>query len=138
MGDFPHQEEGWETGAAPSKRRLPAAIAVLVLIVAATGVAVWWLSRGPSDADIATQLKASVQHELATGQMSEYRLQVADVSVIRVVGNQYKGIADIRTTRGALHQVALDVTADGDRVFWQTSPGAFFFVIQEQSSAVGG
>lgn len=138
MGDFEHQEDGWDLEPYDRRRRqLPVAIAFLVLLVVGAGAAVWWFSRGPSESDIAAQLKDSLQQELRTGQMAQFRLQVVDVQVIHASGNQYKGVADVRTVRGALHQVALDVTTDGDRVLWQTSPGAFFFAAQERLAGAG-
>jgi len=55
-------------------------------------------------------------------------LKVVDVTLVHKSGNEYKGIATVRTLDGVSHDVPVDVTADGANTMWETPKGAFSFV----------
>jgi len=61
----------------------------------------------------------------------DFGLKVVDVNLIHKVGNEYKGIATVKTRDGVTHDVPVDVTADGTKTLWETPPGAFAFVLDE-------
>lgn len=54
-------------------------------------------------------------------------LKVTKVRLVHKSGNEYKGIANVRTSDGVSHEVPVDVTADEDNTMWETPPGAFAF-----------
>jgi hypothetical protein len=58
-------------------------------------------------------------------------LKVTKVRLVHKSGNEYKGIATVRTSDGELHDVPVDVTADDDNLLWETEPGAFAFAHDE-------
>lgn len=117
------------------RQHLPGLIAVSAAVAVIAGVAIWWFTRGPDMQQIADEVKSSLQQELITGPAAEYNLQVVKVGVVHLDGNQYKAIADVQTMKGAIHQVALDVTTDGKQLIWQTEPGAFLFAAEERAYA---
>lgn len=93
-------------------------------------VAVPTATISPSEA-AANTVKSSMQHKLDTDpNLSPLNLTVVDVILVNKAGNEYKGIATIKTPEGPDHDVAVDVTADGTAVLWETAPGAFAFAAQ--------
>lgn len=54
-------------------------------------------------------------------------LKVTKVRLVHKSGNEYKGIANVRTPGGVSHEVPVDVTADENNTLWETPPGAFAF-----------
>lgn len=58
-------------------------------------------------------------------------LKVTNVRLVHKSGNEYKGIATVRTSDGELHDVPVDVTADDANLLWETPPGAFAFAADE-------
>jgi hypothetical protein len=69
-------------------------------------------------------VKISTQQQIDTD-FSQYHLHVETVDVVNKSGNQYEGLAVVRSAKGVDHNVPVEVTADGDRVLWHTDPGAF-------------
>ncbi|MEZ0357651.1 hypothetical protein [Mycobacterium sp. SA01] len=63
--------------------------------------------------------------------LSPLHLKVIHVDLVNKAGNEYKGIAQVKTSRGTSHDVPIDVTSDGDRTLWEAAPGAFLFAIQD-------
>ena len=55
--------------------------------------------------------------------LSKLRLKVVDVVLINKSGNEYKGIATVKTPEGEDHDVPVEVTADKDNTLWETLPG---------------
>jgi VCBS repeat-containing protein len=87
-----------------------------------------------SKTNISAMVKDSMQHQLdSDSRFSKYQLRVESVDVLHKSGNQYEGMATVRTAKGTEHQVPIDVTADGDKVLWNTGPGAFAFAIFEDT-----
>jgi len=85
--------------------------------------------------DLAGRVMQSVQHQLDTDQdLAQYHLSVQKVSVIPEFGNDYQGLATIRTKKGTERNVPIRVTADKDNMIWRTDPGAFLFAAQEEYS----
>lgn len=83
-------------------------------------------STPPSIDMIADSVQSSMQkHFNSDPDLSG--LKVTKVRLVHKSGNEYKGIATVRTSDGELHDVPIDVTADEDNTLWETPPGAFAF-----------
>jgi hypothetical protein len=55
------------------------------------------------------------------------------VSLIRVSDVKYEGVVTVRTAASSTtHDVAIDVTADDEKVIWHTDQGAWLWLAQEQ------
>ncbi|QRZ09255.1 hypothetical protein JN086_14205 [Mycolicibacterium austroafricanum] len=82
---------------------------------------------------VAGQVKRTMQDKLDNdSDLAKLGLTVVDVTLVHKAGNEYKGLATIRTPKGTERDVPVDVTADGDNILWETPPGAFLFAAQEQ------
>ncbi len=72
----------------------------------------------------AADVKTSMQHKLDTDpDFARASLTVIDVTLVQKSGNEYKGIATVRSRDGADHQVPVDVTSDSANTLWETPPG---------------
>lgn len=139
----------------PTKRRnwlVPTALAVGAAGVASavTLAVVLWLRQGPAPAPPTVAAPTSVQPPAPTTsqpppietiskavQSSMQKdldsdpdlsgLKVTKVRLVHKSGNEYKGIATVRTPDGESHDVPVEVTADEDNTLWETPPGAFAF-----------
>lgn len=79
------------------------------------------------------QVMQSMQEKFDTdADLSTLKLRVTNVVLVNSSGNQYKGIATVRTQKGTEHDVTVNVTADGNNMMWETEPGAFLFALQER------
>jgi len=111
------------------------AVTIAVLIV---GGAVWffWFS-GDSAEDIAATVKTDMQSYFATdADVQKYRITVKDVTLIEATGNEYNGIATVRTASGTTdHKIPITVTWDGKKGLWQTERGALLFLMSERPAA---
>lgn len=88
-------------------------------------------SQSPTEAAAAI-VKESLQHKLRTDpDLAKLNLAIVDVQLVNKAGNEYKGIATVKTQDGTEHDVPLDVTADGNNVLWETPPGAFLFALRD-------
>ncbi|MFN8089646.1 MAG: DUF2510 domain-containing protein [Mycobacterium sp.] len=89
-----------------------------------------------SPAEIAAaNVRVSMQRKLDSDpDLSKLRLKVVDVVLINKSGNEYKGIATVKTPEGEDHDVPVEVTADKDNTLWETPPGAFVFAQDEPPS----
>ena len=156
--DFPAPEPAPTPGPAPVKRNwlVLAALAfgVAGTTAALTMAAVWW-PRGavstapapvpspapptiqqvapaqstPSVEAIASSVRSSMQHDLDTDpDFKGLGVRIVDVKLVHKSGNEYKGIATVRTSDGVSHDVPVDVTADDANTLWETPKGAFSFV----------
>lgn len=86
-------------------------------------------SMSPTEA-AAADVKASMQHKLdSDSDLSKLGLKVLDVVLVNKSGNEYKGIATVKTEDGEKHDVAIDVTADQNDIIWTAPPGAFLFAL---------
>jgi hypothetical protein len=47
-------------------------------------------------------------------------------------GNEYEGLAVVHSPKNLDHNVAVHVTAEGDRIMWQSDPGGFAWAALEQ------
>ncbi|WP_445170904.1 hypothetical protein ACTXG7_10425 [Mycolicibacterium sp. Dal123E01] len=86
-----------------------------------------------SQADqVAVDVQSAMQSKLDTDpDLSPLHLKVIHVDLVNKAGNEYKGIATVKTLRGTSHDVPIDVTADGDKTIWEAAPGAFLFAVQD-------
>lgn len=121
-------------------RGIAAAVVVLLAVAVAgcgksevDGTALPVAGPSMSAADQAADLvKSSMQRKLDTDpDLSPLHLKVVNVELVNKNGNEYKGIATVRTSKGATHEVPIDVTADGENVIWEAGPGAFLFALQD-------
>ena len=90
----------------------------------------------PSGAELAESaaatVRASMQRDLDNDpDLGKLGLKVVEVNLVNKAGNEYKGIATVKTRDGATHEVPVDVTADESNVLWETPPGAFVFAVEE-------
>lgn len=129
---------------APTKRKFPVWARVLVGVV---GVLAGLALLGVINTDelvhrvkgedpytsISQWVQASLQDKLDTEPETAGRqLRVISVEVIHSTGNEYKGVATVRTRRGAEHELFLNITSDGDRGVWSAAnPAAFLLLMQE-------
>ncbi len=82
---------------------------------------------------VAADVKSSMQSKLDTDpDLSPLHLKVMHVDLVNKAGNEFKGIATVKTSRGTTHDVPIDVTADGDNTIWEAAPGAFLFALQDR------
>lgn len=84
-------------------------------------------SEPPDIEMISDAVKSSMQKQLDSDPDLS-GLKVTKVRLVHKSGNEYKGIATVRTPDGELHDVPVEVTADDDNTLWETPPGAFAFV----------
>jgi Protein of unknown function (DUF2510) len=86
-----------------------------------------------SQADqVAAEVQSAMQSKLDTDpDLSPLHLKVIHVDLVNKAGNEYKGIATVKTSRGTSHDVPIDVTSDGDKTLWEAGPGAFLFALRE-------
>ncbi|TGD84295.1 DUF2510 domain-containing protein [Mycolicibacterium sp. CH28] len=86
-----------------------------------------------SQADqVAAEVQSAMQSKLDSDpDLSPLHLKVVHVDLVNKAGNEYKGIATVKTSRGTSHDVPIDVTSDGDKTLWEAAPGAFLFAIQD-------
>lgn len=81
---------------------------------------------------VAAEVQSSMQSKLDTDpDLSPLHLKVVHVDLVNKAGNEYKGIATVKTSRGTSHDVPIDVTSDGDKTLWEAAPGAFLFAVQD-------
>jgi len=112
-----------------------AAIALAILVAGLVIVAGTWsymhsLSSDPrTDAERLTQnITVSMQKKFDENPaLIPVRLRVTDVSIVKKSGNEWAGIASIKTGWGESRDIAISVIADGDTGFWETGPGALMF-----------
>ena len=89
----------------------------------------------PSES-VAATVRESMQRDIDNdSELGKLGLKVVDVNLVHKSGNEYKGIATVRTRDGVTHDVSVDVTADGAGVLWETPPGAFAFAKDEPPPA---
>lgn len=80
----------------------------------------------------AANVRVSMQNKLDSDpDLSKLKLKVVDVVLINKAGNEFKGIATVKTPDGEEHDVPVEVTADKDNTLWETPPGAFVFAHEE-------
>lgn len=86
----------------------------------------------PKADQVAAEVQSSMQSKLDTDpDLSPLHLKVVHVDLVNKAGNEYKGIAQVKSSRGTSHDVPIDVTSDGDKTLWEAAPGAFLFAVQE-------
>ncbi|WP_293001559.1 hypothetical protein [Mycobacterium sp.] len=110
---------------------------LLSIGVVAVGVAGWHFYEQRQDssreADISTEVKESMQQTFRSDpNFSKYQLTVSKVDVMHKSGNDYEGLATVHSPKPVDHQVAIHVTAEGDKMMWQSDPGAFVWAAMEQ------
>ena len=92
---------------------------VLTALAIVAGVARTDLLNGGSGntENIAAHVAQSMEETLSTD--TNYRLHVVKVDIIKSQGNEYQGMATVRTAGGTERDVPVEVTADFGRVMWE-------------------
>ncbi len=123
----------------PQRKKLLIAAGVVLALLA--GIFIWkHYFSGPSDAELAAAVssgvKESMQHSFDTEErFIRYGLNVTEVVVVKKSGNEYQGVATVRTSSYAKHDVLVQITADPNGpLIWKTDPGAFLFLLQESAA----
>lgn len=76
----------------------------------------------------AAAVKVSMQRKLDSDpDLKGLGLTVVEVILVNRSGNEFKGIATVKTSDGVEHDVPVDVTSDNANTLWETPPGAFIF-----------
>ena len=87
---------------------------------------------GPSRADLETWVKGELQKHVQTDPvLKPYGITVESVQLVESGKNKYEGMGMVKF-QGAEKAVPLEVTADGERMMYQTKPSAFDFVAQAE------
>lgn len=95
-------------------------------------IAVATVGCGMSKEEISQTVKTSMQSKFNTDpQFKNLHFTVTDVQVLSKGGNLYTGIAKV-SYKEFLHDVAVDITVDGNQVMWQAPPGAFGFILGDE------
>ena len=83
----------------------------------------------------AALVEQSMQEKFDTDdELSELNLRVVDVVLVNKAGNEYKGLATVRTQNGTERDVPVEATFDGDNIIWESPPGALLFALEEQNA----
>lgn len=82
-------------------------------------------------AAVAAEVKRAMQRNLDDDPDLK-GLNVIEVLLVHKSGNEYKGIATVKTKDDTEHDVPVDVTADDENVLWETPPGAFSFAEENE------
>lgn len=86
--------------------------------------------------EAAALVKTSMQQKFDTDdELAELNLQVREVVLVNKSGNEYKGLATVRTQKGTERDVPVEVTFDGDNVLWESPPGALLFALEEKAAS---
>jgi hypothetical protein len=87
--------------------------------------------------EVSAAVKQSIQQDFARGdQICTNHLQVEQV-VVHAVGNAYQGTVTVRTPKGTLHDVAIQVSQQGAKITWLAPPGAFAFAVTDGAMPAG-
>jgi hypothetical protein len=135
---------------ADERRKLPIRALIAAGVAVAFGAALevlpyYLITNRPWENDVsqglADRVLPSMQHYLDTDQgLAQYHLSVQKVTVIPEFGNDYEGLATVRTKKGTERDVLIHVTATKDDMIWRADPGAFLFTVQEElpNTSTGG
>ncbi|WP_233211113.1 hypothetical protein [Mycobacterium sp. shizuoka-1] len=83
---------------------------------------------------VQADVKVSMQKKLDSDpDLKRLRLKVVDVMLVHKDGNEYKGIAHVRSKDGVVHDVPVEVTSDERNTMWETPPGSLDFAQDEPS-----
>lgn len=122
-------------------------VKTLLRIVAASvvlaGVAWFGWTKYTEDQDaqrmdrLSAQVKESMQNFVRDDpDIGPYNLRVLRVELIKVGDAKYEGMAAVRTAASTTeHDIAIEVTADGERAMWESPPGEFLFLRNEDPNA---
>lgn len=95
-------------------------------------IAVMIYGCGMSTQDIGETVKTSMQETFNTdSSFQKYNLKVNSIQVLKKGDGTYKGVASI-IYKGSPHNVIVEILVDGNNVMWETSPGSFMFIAQEE------
>lgn len=86
-----------------------------------------------STEDIAKEIKPMIQEEFDHNKgFKEYTLKVLDLTVIKVQGNSYKGLAKVEHD-GDIHNLTVNITYDGSNYMWEIPANEFLPITIESA-----
>lgn len=116
------------------------AAAVVVLVGAGWFAWDWYSGKQAADrtAEISSQVKDSLQQYVKNDpDIKPYNVRVLSVDLIQVGAVKYEGMAKVRAASSTVeHDVSIEVTADGERMMWESPPGEFLFLENESDIAL--
>ena len=81
-------------------------------------------------------VKTSMQQTFSTNsRFKKYNLKVERVQAFKKGDNSYKGLVSV-IYKGTSHNVAVEITVDGNKILWEAAPGTFMFIAREQMQNV--
>lgn len=84
-----------------------------------------------SNEELGREVRGALQeHFRMDPKLSKYSLDVADLTVINVNGNQYQGIATV-IHGGEQHMLPVAITYDGENFIWSLKGESFGFLAQQ-------
>lgn len=107
-------------------------VAFMAAIAHAPGMLALFAVGGMSTELVAESVKSSMQQKFdSDAGFKQWHLKVKGVHVLEQGDNRYQGMATV-VHDGKVHDVPVDITADGSNVMWTTQPGTFMFVLQKE------
>lgn len=83
-----------------------------------------------SSDELGYEVKASMQESFRSNpELSRYSLSITDLTVVKVEGNQYRGLASV-SHEGEIHKLPVEITYDGDSFMWNTDGSNFGFLAE--------
>lgn len=80
-----------------------------------------------STEDIAKEIEPLIQEEFNNKDFKEYHLKVLDLTVMKVQGNSYKGLAKVEHD-GDIHHLTINITYDGSNYMWEIPANEFLSI----------
>lgn len=125
----------------------PATRSFVLLVALATAVIVsgavigfmLWHENQPSVTGLSDRVMESMNESLSNDpHFSKTGLHIKSITVMHMVGTMFEGYATAATNREINHDVQVHIAYDGDKLWWNTDPGSFAFVAQEELAHGGG
>jgi hypothetical protein len=85
------------------------------------------------------EVKLSLQSTLDSDEAyREYNLRVESLVLMKTGENIYTGLARIKPANRQPNEIAVTIYYDGERMFWNTEPGAFMWLLNTDRTSTGG
>jgi len=82
--------------------------------------------------EISSFVKNNMQEKFnSDSNFKKYNLQVKKVTVMKIEGNKYKGIADVNFKENS-YDVPIEIISDNKQMMWEAQAGAFAFIAQKE------
>jgi hypothetical protein len=116
-------------------------IVAAVIVVAGAAWFGWTKYNDSQDSQRMDQISAQVKESMQKWvrddpDIGPYNLRVLRVELIKVGDAKYEGMAAVRTAASTKeHDIRVEVTSDGERAMWESPPGEFLFLANEDPNA---